>query len=232
MYQLDLASFQSIRSFCANIIKHETKVDVLIHNAGYCGVMQKSVSVDGIESTMATNCYGPFLVTRLLMDLLKKSAPCRVVVVSSKIHPLAIFNPSNEKHLNPVDCWLPFWQYANSKLASLLLNFEFAKRLQGTGVTINALHPGVVDTNMWSNRQFPLNLMMRIPRLFYRTLNEGIQTILHVALSPDANTITGQYFRNCQLGTTSNRARNEDLQKKMFEAAERIVGLTVNDPVV
>lgn len=150
LQQVDLSSFQSVREFCAAIIQTEEKIDVLIHNAGYAGIMSKAVSVDGIEYTMATNYYGPFLMTNLLSDLLKKSPSCRIVIVTSKAHTVAFLHPANRYHLNPVNFWPPFYLYPNSKLASLLFTVELGRRLKGTGVTANALHPG----NFWISNKF------------------------------------------------------------------------------
>lgn len=220
-----MSSFQSIRDFCENILKTEPRVDVLIHNAGYLGAFSNAVSVDGIEYTMATNHYGPFLMTNLLMDLLKKSAPSRIVVLSSKCHKISFLDPNNEQHLNPIDYWFPLRIYANSKLANLLFTFELARRLQGTGVSVNALHPGVIDSEIWRNTPFPWKIYTQKSRIFMRTLEEGIQTTLHVALSPSLNNISGQYFRNCQTSTASQDALNEDWQKVFFEESSRIVGI-------
>lgn len=145
MHQLDLNSFKSIREFGAKINATETRLDVLVHNAGYAQYLKKEVSVDGIEMTMATNHYGPFLLTHMLIDLLKKTAqtdPCRVVVVSSVTHRFSFFNPANPYHLNPLNFFLPIMLYNNTKFANILFTFELARRLQGTNIIANCLHPG------------------------------------------------------------------------------------------
>lgn len=145
LQHLDLSSFQSVREFAKTIIETEPRIDILIHNAGYGGVLGRSVSVDGLEYTMATNHYGPFLLTYLLMDVLRKSTPCRIVVVSSKAHTIATFDPRKEKDLNPIGFLFPMGVYSNSKVANLLFTFELARRLKGTGITANALHPGLIN---------------------------------------------------------------------------------------
>lgn len=145
MYPLDLSSLKSVREFAEKINANEERLDILIHNAGYANYLSKGVSTDGIEITMATNHYGPFLLTHLLIDLLKKTAqkdPVRIVVVASKTHTLSFMDPCNEYHLNPVGYLIPMNIYGNSKFANILFTFELARRLEGTNITANCLHPG------------------------------------------------------------------------------------------
>lgn len=145
MHQLDLNSFKSIRDFAEKVNATETRLDVLINNAGYAQYFKKEVSVDGIEMTMATNHYGPFLLTHMLIDLMKKTAktdPCRIVVVSSVTHNLSFFNPTKPYHLNPLNYFLPILLYNSTKFANILFTFELARRLQGTNIIANCLHPG------------------------------------------------------------------------------------------
>lgn len=227
LHFLDLSIFQSVRDFCAKIIATEEKIDILIHNAGYGGILKKAVSSDGIEYTMQVNYYGPFLMTNLLIDLLKKSAPdCRIVIVASKAHTLSFFDPTKKYHLNPTDFWPPFYLYPNSKLANILFTFELARRLKGTGITVNALHPGTINTNIWRNYQFPLKILPRIFRRFLRTAKEGIQTILYVSLSKDLENVSGEYFRNCKLAKPHKKAHNIDWQRILWEESENIVGIS------
>lgn len=142
VHHVDLSSFKSVREFASVIEQNEAKIDVLIHNAGYVDYLRRATSVDGIELTMATNHYGPFLLTHLLIDVLKRSAPCRVVIVASKTHTLSFLNPFKDYHLNPVGFLLPMFLYGNSKYANILTTFEMAKRLKSFKITVNCLHPG------------------------------------------------------------------------------------------
>lgn len=142
LHHLDLSSFKSVRELAAKVLQTESKIDVLIHNAGYTHIFSKAVSVDGVEMTMATNHYGMFLLTHLLLDLLKKSAPCRIVVVASKTHTLSFLNPLNDYHLNPVNFFPPGLLYGNTKYANILTTFEMARRLKKFNITVNCLHPG------------------------------------------------------------------------------------------
>lgn len=227
--KLDLSSLQSVREFSEAIIQTEDKIDVLIHNAGCGTIFTKMISNDGIENTMATNFYGPFLLTCLLMDLLKKSAPCRIVYVSSNTHSLSLFNPTKEKYLNPIDKF-PLMLYANSKLAFHLAAFELARRLQGTGVTINVLHPGLIDTEIWRFCPFPLSILWRIVRVFMRNAEEGAQSTLFAALSTNLDNVTGQYISDCQIVQPSKKSLNVEWQRIMFKEAVKIVELRNTDP--
>lgn len=137
-----MSSFASVRKFAATINKTESKIDILIHNAGYVNYLSKAVGDDGIEMTMATNHYGPFLLTHLLIELLKKSTPSRIVVVASKTHTLSFFNPTKKYHFNPADFLIPGLLYGNSKYANIMFTFELARRLKEFNITANCLHPG------------------------------------------------------------------------------------------
>lgn len=181
---------------------------------------------------MAANHYGPFLMTILLIDFLKKSAPCRIVIVGSKAHTLANFNPTNEEHFNPVNYWFPLAIYCNSKLANLYFTFELARRLEGTGVTVNALHPGTIDTEIWRYDSTLLNLLTRVVRTFMRSIDEGIQSTLYVALSTNLDNVSGQYFRNCQIGKPSVKAQNIEWQRIMWEKSVEMTRLTASDPII
>lgn len=142
VHHVDLSSFQSVREFAAKVNQTESKLDVLIHNAGYTEWIRRAISVDGVEYTMATNHYGPFLLTHLLIDLMKKSAPCRIVIVASKTHTLSFLNPLNERHINPIGFWPPGLLYGNTKYCNILTTFEMARRLKNFNISVNCLHPG------------------------------------------------------------------------------------------
>lgn len=153
--KIDLSSFQSIREFANEFLTKEERLDVLIHNAGYGGAFSKHKSADDIEITYAINHYGPFLLTHLLIDILKKSAPSRVVVVASDLYKLANVNLDN---MNPVDTW-PTYLYYSSKGANILFTIELARRLEGTGVTVNCLHPGKFLLAI--SNQLPSNMSLK-----------------------------------------------------------------------
>ena len=230
--KIDLSSIKSVRDFAAEVLRKEDRLDIIIHNAGCAGVFRKAVSVDGVEMTMATNHYGSFLLTHLLIDLLKKSGPSRIVIVASKNHQISTLNPLSKKSLNPVDFFPPFHLYNNSKMANILFCFELARRLKGTNITTNCLHPGVVDTGIWRNIPFPLNIIMFIVKQFLKTNNQGIQTILYVALSPELNNVSGKFFRDCKESIPNSKVHNKIWWTAMWEASKEMVKLTSDDPQI
>ncbi|XP_013188071.2 retinol dehydrogenase 14 [Amyelois transitella] len=225
--KLDLSSFASIRSFAEDINKTEKKLDVLIHNAGYAQTFKKAKSEDDIELTMATNHYGPFLLTHLLADLLKKSAPSRVVVVASSLYRLASFDLENP---NPVDT-LPGYLYYASKEANILFTRELARRLEGTGVTANCLHPGLIDTGIWRNVPAPLNWgLSLIIKGFFKTPYQGCQTSVMLAVDEKLEKVNGQYFSDCKESSLSAAASDPARARKLWEISEKIVKLEESDP--
>lgn len=234
LHHLDLGSFESIRAFAAKINETEPKIDILIHNAGYCGAFKKAKTVENIEMTMAINFYGPFLLTHLLIDLMKKSSPSKIVTVASKAHKVSFLNPKNPTHLNPVNFWLPTCLYANSKFACFLFIYELARRLVGTGVTANILHPGTCDSPIWNRETtpFPLNVYIYATRKFMKSIQQGIQTILYVCLSKDVEGKSGYYFRDCKMQKSDSRTYNKKLQNTMWEESKKIVKISANDPQI
>lgn len=227
--KLDLSSFKSVREFAKEFIAKESKLDVLVHNAGYANTFTKTVSVDGIEMTMATNHYGPFLLTHLLIDLLKKSAPSRIVVVSSSFYRCADVNLDN---LNPVDT-NPWYLYYSSKGANIMFTKELSKRLEGTNITANCLHPGVVDTGIWRNVSLPLKPGLWLwNKLFFKTPADGAKTTIHLVASEEVNGVTGKYFKECREATPRPYITNPEKCLKLWEESVKIVKLEPTDPKI
>ncbi|XP_061380060.1 retinol dehydrogenase 14 [Danaus plexippus] len=225
--KLDLSSFASIRSFAEDINKNEKHLDVLIHNAGYAETFKKNKSEDGIELTMATNHYGPFLLTHLLVDLLKKSAPSRVVVVASSLYRLASVNLDNP---NPLTT-MPGYLYYVSKEANILFTRELARRLEGTGVTVNCLHPGLIDSGIWRNVPAPLSWgLWLINKSFFKTPAQGCQTSVMLAVDENLSKVTGKYFSDCQESSLSTSASDMGKARKLWEISEKLVKLEEDDP--
>ncbi|CRK91449.1 CLUMA_CG005118, isoform A [Clunio marinus] len=230
--KLDLSSQQSIRDFSKEFLRCETRLDLLIHNAGYAGVFKKAKSVDGIELTMATNHYGPFLLTHLVINLMKKSSPARIVVVSSKYHHVSTLKPTREGDLNPIDFWLPGQLYNNSKFANILFTLELAKRLKRFNITVNCLHPGMTNSKIWRNYPICLQIPLAIFKFFLKNSYEGCQTTLFVALSPDLNFVSGRYFRNCRESRPNARVFNKQWQTILWDESRKLMKLTKQDPII
>lgn len=219
---LDLCSLKSVRDFAKNFIETEQRLDVLVNNAG-AGGLKNVKSIDGLQILMQVNHFGPFLLTCLLVGLLKKSAPSRIVFVSSIMHKYAKLEVDN---LN-FEKWFSHQQaYACSKLANVLMANEFARRLKETGVTVNSLHPGAVLTDIW--RHFPkklLAVLKPILKFYFKDSEQGAQTSVYLSVSEEVDGVTGKYFSDCKEMEMSKDAQDEGLAKKVWEKSEVLVGL-------
>lgn len=227
--KLDLSVQKSVRDFAAEILKSEKKIDVLIHNAGYAETFNKKMTEDGIEYTMATNHYGPFLLTHLLIDLLKKSTPCRIVIVASECYRMARVDFS--KHVNPLTV-MPGYLYYVSKGVNVMFAMELAKRLKGSNITVNFLHPGMIDSGIWRNVPFPLSIGMAFIKGFFKTTVEGAQTSLYLACSEELNGVTGKYFYDCQERSLASYITVPEEHQKWWDESAKIVKLSAADPKI
>ncbi|KAM0730630.1 Retinol dehydrogenase 14 [Formica fusca] len=227
--KLDLSSLQSIREFARQINQEENRLDVLIHNAGTAEVITKKVNEDGVELTMATNYFGPFLLTHLLIDLLKRSKPSRIVVVASELYRLASLNLNN---LNPTSSW-PAYVYYVSKYANIVFTLELARRLEGSGVTANCLHPGMIYSGIWRTVPPVLStILYLIGKAFFKTPVQGAQTSIYVTVSDELNGVSGKYFMDCAEHGLSNAAKDPAKGKKLWELSELMVKLEPSDPKI
>uniref|UniRef100_A0A4Y0B637 Retinol dehydrogenase 14 n=1 Tax=Anopheles funestus TaxID=62324 RepID=A0A4Y0B637_ANOFN len=231
---IDISSLPSVRAFAKDIVATEPVIDVLIHNAGVAQGFNNKVTPDGLEFTMATNYYGPFLLTHLLIDLLKKSDQGRIVIVSSKLYQFASLNPANINSINPINYFslFPIHLYNLSKFAEIMFTQELARRLQGTKVTANCLHPGVIDTGIWRNVPFPISILFKPIQMCFRTPEEGARTSIYLTVSPDVETISGLYFRGCKVHQLNRRVQHVARQHALWEASKKLVKLTDEDPQI
>jgi NAD(P)-dependent dehydrogenase (short-subunit alcohol dehydrogenase family) len=222
---LDLASFASIHSFASELARRTDRIDVLVDNAG--GVLGKrSETDDGFETTFGVNHLGHFLLTSLLLDQLRASAPARVVVVSSHAH------KSARKGLDFDDLqaerrYKPFDAYAKSKLANIYFTRELARRLEGTGVTANSLHPGFVASRF--ARDGDLGWMghigMPLVRPFAISQEAGARTPIYLSSSPDVADMSGLYFYKCAPSPPSAIAQDDEAAKRLWAVSEELVGV-------
>lgn len=198
---------------------------MLINNAGVYQCPY-SRTEDGFEMQFGVNHLGHFLLTHLLLDLLKRSAPSRVVVVSSKLYKRGEINFDD---LNSEHCYDAAAAYARSKLANLLFTLELSRRLEDTGVTVNALTPGIVRTNLGRHVHVPLlakPLVSLASWALLRSPEEGAKTSVYLACSPDVEGVRGKCFADCQEMKLLPKATDEDVAKKLWDISEVMVGIT------
>ncbi|XP_066280171.1 retinol dehydrogenase 12-like [Branchiostoma lanceolatum] len=227
--KLDLASLASVREFAAGINKKEGRMDLLINNAGIMMCPQWKTE-DGFEMQFGTNHLGHFLLTNLLLDLLKKSAPSRVVTVSSTGHQ---FGKMHFDDLNLENGYEPMKAYGQSKLANILFTRELAKRLEGTGVTCYSVHPGGVrsDLSRYMPQTYGLWLTLIKPFIipfmlvFGKSNEQGAQTSLHCALQEGLESKSGLYFSDCAEKDPSPAGQDDEAAKRLWEVSEEMVGL-------
>ncbi|KAJ3612927.1 hypothetical protein NHX12_019184 [Muraenolepis orangiensis] len=222
---LDLASLTSVHAFCQAIIEEEPRIDVLINNAGVYQCPY-SRTEDGFEMQFGVNHLGHFLLTNLLLDRLKGSAPSRVVVVSSKLYK---HGQVNFEDLNSEHHYDKAFAYSRSKLANLLFTSELARRLQGTGVTANSLTPGIVRTNLGRHVHVPgmaKPLFNLVSRGLFRSPEEGARTSVYLACSPDVEGVQGKCFADCRPQALLPKATDADVAGKLWDISEVLVGIT------
>ncbi|XP_063586758.1 retinol dehydrogenase 13-like [Penaeus indicus] len=225
VHKLDTSDLSSVRSFAREIIKTENSLHILINNAGMAGHYKREHTADGLELTMATNHFGHFLLTNLLLNLLKKSAPSRIVNVSSKMHEFC--SKLDPEDLNFEKCsYSTFTSYNQSKLCNILFTLELAERLHGSGVTTNSLHPGAVDTEItYKMGGFAGYSQAFLFKLMGKDCELGAQTIIHLAVAEEVEGITGKYFVDCKETESSKLAQHRGIAKKLWLASELDVKL-------
>jgi NAD(P)-dependent dehydrogenase (short-subunit alcohol dehydrogenase family) len=216
--QADLASMDSIRRFAETFRAGHDRLDVLINNAGLMSP-RRQFSKDGIELTFAVNVVAPFLVTNLLLDRLKASAPSRIVNVSSAAHLRAGID-LDDLQFRRRRYWM-MSAYGQSKLALNLLTVEWSRRLAGTGVTANALHPGTVATN-FGNWGGVLGLGYKLVGRFMLPPSQGAQTPAYLAASPEVATVSGAYFDNRRPAKPNPLALDPNLAARLWNALEAL----------
>jgi len=217
----DLLLQKEVRRAASEFLETHSKLDVLINNAG-ANFVTHSETEDGIERTMALNYFAPFLLTNLLVSTLRKSAPSRIVNVSSVAHYEGSLDLSN---LRKGGMGLGgLGAYGRSKLALNLFTYELARRLQGSGVTANCLHPGAVRTNIWSHASVFTPFTM-LASLFMLSPEKGAKTSVYLASSPEVEGITGKYFEKCAPKRSSRESYDEAEAAQLWELSMRITGL-------
>jgi NAD(P)-dependent dehydrogenase (short-subunit alcohol dehydrogenase family) len=218
----DMSSQDSIRRLASDFKAGHGKLHLLVNNAGVY-LTRRTTTVDGLESTFAINHLGPFLLTSLLLDLLKASVPSRIVNVTSDAHNGA------KVHFEDLQGEKKFsgWQaYGQSKLAMILFTHELATRLDGTGVTVNSAHPGVVRTNFANNNGL-VTFGFRLMRPFFIGPATAAKRILYVATSPDLDGVNGKYFTKMHEVKSSQESYEADSAKRLWQISEQLTKLSI-----
>ncbi|KAJ7999686.1 hypothetical protein DPEC_G00196980 [Dallia pectoralis] len=217
---VDTSSLASVRAFAEGILLEEKALHILINNAGASGLPRKITS-DGLEVSFATNHLGPFLLTNLLLDLLKRSAPSRIVNVSSAMHRHGKVDFSHFQSDNLND---GLSVYNHTKLHNVICSNELARRLQGSGVSVNSVHPGVVKTEVMRHYKFLVRLIFNLVGIFFfKSAEEGATSTIYCAVAEETEGITGKYFdSDCSLVLPALLARDRGLGAKDFEICERL----------
>jgi NAD(P)-dependent dehydrogenase (short-subunit alcohol dehydrogenase family) len=225
----DLADLSSVRRGAAEILEQVPRLDVLVNNAGLI-LTERSETVDGYEATFATNHLGPFLLTNLLLERLKASAPSRVVNVASTAHSAARKGiPFDD--LQTTSHYAGMRVYGESKLANILFTLELARRLEGSGVTANALHPGTVRTGYGADGDARglLALGIKIGKPLFLSPAKGARTSVFLASSPEVAGVSGQYFVKCREKRPRRNGRDVDAARRLWQVSDELVGLTSDE---
>lgn len=166
----------------------------------------------------------------MFLDLLKKSAPSRIIVVASELYRLASVNLET---LNPTNTRLPVYIYYVSKYANIYFTRELSKRLEGTGVTANCLHPGMIDSGIWRNVPIPLSwFLLLIIKGFFKTPQQGCQTTVHLAVSEKVAGVNGKYFADCQEKSLNDAAMDDEKAKKVWELSTKFANLKEEELII
>lgn len=215
----DLSSQESIRKFVSEFKSKYQKLHILINNAGVM-LSKRGVSVDGFEMNFAVNHLAPFLLTNLLLDALKKSAPSRIINVSSAAHRMAKmdFDDLQSEKMK----YRLMKIYGASKLALMLFSYELSRILEGTSVTVNTLHPGLVNTNLGQDQS---SFSQGFGKLFFKKPEKGAETSIYLASSQEVEGITGKYFAKKQQKQSSEESYNEDYAKRLWKLSAEMTQL-------
>jgi len=211
---LDLSDFGSVRACARAFLDRGLPLHLLVNNAGLAGA--RGTTRSGFELAFGVNHMGHFLLTALLLDRLRASAPARVVTVASRAHRRAR-GIDWEAVRRPTATLLAIREYAVSKLANILFSAELARRLAGSGVTTYSLHPGVIASDIWRGVPAPLRAILRLRMI---STQEGARTTLHCALSPDVAAESGLYYSDRRTATPTAVARDAGLAAELWARSE------------
>jgi NAD(P)-dependent dehydrogenase (short-subunit alcohol dehydrogenase family) len=217
----DLASLRATRTLAGELLERFPRIDVLVSNAGVYR-LRRGVTEDGFEETFAVNHLAAFLLTNLLIDRLRASAPARVVVVASDAHVgqrLDFDDLQNERG------YRSFRTYGRSKLANIMFTYSLARRLEGSGVTANCMHPGFVASNFGSGNRIPVRPVMLLLRPFALSPKQGADTAIWLASSPDLDGVSGGYFEKRTEHRSNQASLDVEAQERLWHVSAEMTGL-------
>jgi len=217
----DLSRLAETRQVGERIAAEEPHIDVLINNAGNIFI-ERGVTADGLERTFALNHMAYFVLTHALRERLIASAPARIVNTASNAHRGNVLDFDDLQFKRG---FRGLTAYGRSKLANILFTRELARRLAGTGVTANCLHPGFVSTGIGQRDGGLFAIMVRMSMLFARTPEQGASTIVYLATSPDVAAASGGYYADCRQAVQTHAAQNDDDARRLWEESLRLAGL-------
>ena len=218
----DMSSQADVRRVAAEFKAKHDRLDVLLNNAGVL-VTSRRTTVDGIEETFAVDHLGYFLLTHLLLDVLKTSAPSRIVSVSSEAHRRAKMRWDDLEF--KAGGYSSFAAYGQSKLSNILFTRELARRLEGTRVTANCLHPGVIASGFGHTYGGVMSVVMKVASPFLITPEKGARTSVFLASSPEVEGISGKYFDKCKERQPSAAALADGAPERLWTISEEMTGL-------
>lgn len=218
----DLSAQAQVRQLAEQFSKRYSQLHVLVNNAGSMFLSRRE-SADGLEKTLALNYLAPFLLTNLLRDALKASVPARIINVTSLEHmgKQIPFDDLQTTHRR----YQPLQVYGQSKLAIVLFTYELARRLAGTGVTANALHPGVVASNFGRADNLLMRIGMPLMRPFFLTPEAGAETMIYLATAPEVAEVSGKYFVRRRPVSSSPASYDQEAARRLWEASAQLTGL-------
>jgi NAD(P)-dependent dehydrogenase (short-subunit alcohol dehydrogenase family) len=226
-FAADMTSQAEVRRLALAVLDAYPRLDVLVNNVGGFWA-HRHLTADGLERTFALNHLAPFLLTNLLLDRLKASAPARVVTVSSGAQAMGRIEFED---LQGASNYSGQRAYNQSKLANVMFTNELARRLKGTGVTATCLHPGVVSTNFGAEDQaWFFAVISRVVRPLLKTPAQGAQTSIYLASSPDMDGVTGQFFANLRPRTANKAAYDTGMTARLWQVSADLVGMTPATP--
>lgn len=217
LFVADLSSQSDVRAVAVAILEAHPRIDVLVNNAAVA-LKRRELTVDGIERTFAVNYLAYFMLANLLLPGLRAAGRSRIVNVASRAHRRAKLDFDN---LQGERSYRNIRMYSETKLEDVMFTYALARRLAGSGVTANALHPGLVATEIW--RQVPI--LDLVGRFFMLTPEQGAQTTVYLAASPDVEGVNGQYFAECRPAETGALSHDVALQERLWATSVTLTGV-------